>query len=75
MYFISAGGVCDSHLGKGGEGGSSWGLLHFSFISRSDVIKFHLVCGLDELHSVFFLCYNFFGKCYIACRRYSFTEF
>ncbi len=45
---------------EGGWGGFSWGLLRFSFILRSDVIKFHLVCGLDELHSVFFLCYNSF---------------
>ncbi len=44
-------------LGGGGVG-VSWGLLHFLFTLKSDVIKFHLVCGLDELHGVGFLCYN-----------------
>jgi hypothetical protein len=60
MCISSLLGVCDSHLGGVGGGGSSWGLLHFLFTSKSDVIKFHLVGGLDELHGVGLLCYNFF---------------
>jgi hypothetical protein len=67
MCISSLLGVCDSHVGGGG-GGLFLGAFAFLIPLKSDVIKFHLVCGLDELHGVGFFVIIFCGKCYIAYR-------